>query len=211
MSRQAAVIAGIVIIGMLGAAAWSVHAGRRAITAGFRFDDLAGHALVSTARPDLSAPITAPELETIEAVARAEIRLAFADTSLRVGHSMAANYRVQVVRNLGGGARALLPVAGASRPLPGRRGIGAVNFGALANSAVAYAPADSSREAVIDAIGRGIGRSAVHEFAHQILPHFDLHDTPDRRSYEYADLRPEHFYGDVHWGVAWKALRDRLR
>jgi hypothetical protein len=209
MSRQSTVVVGIIVIGLAAFSAWSIRAGDRAISAGFWFDEAAGHAMDGVT-DRLGGPMTAPELRRIESLARAELRVAFANTRLMLGDSPAANYRVRVVRDLGGGARSLLPVAGASRPLPGRRGIGEVNFGAIANAAVAYAPADAARETIIDAIGRGIGRSAVHEFAHQILVKFELHDTADRRSYEYEDLRPEHFYGDVHWSIAAKALQDRI-
>jgi hypothetical protein len=205
MSRQGVVVVGIIVIGLIGFSAWSIRAGDRAISAGFCFDEVTGHAMNG-----LGGPLTAPELERIESLARVELRAAFSNTRLMLGDSPAANYRVRVVRDLAGGPRSLLPVAGASWPLPGRRGVGAVNFGAIANSAIAYAPADAGRDAIVDAIGRGIGRSAAHEFAHQILPIFDLHDTTDRRSYEYEDLRSEHFYGDVHWSIAAKALHDAL-
>jgi hypothetical protein len=209
MSRQSAVVVGIIVIGLAGFSAWSIRAADRAISAGFWFDEVTGHAMDGpTGR--LGGPITAPELSRIESLARAELRVAFSNTRVIVEDSPDANYRVRVVRDLGGGPRSLLPVAGASLPLPGRRGVGAVNFGVLANSAIAYAPADASRETIIEAIGRGVGRSAAHEFAHQILAAFPLHNTTDRLSYEYEDLRPEHFYGDVHWGVASRALHDRV-
>jgi hypothetical protein len=41
-----------------------------------------------------------------------------------------------------------------------------------------------------------------------MLRGFPLHDTTDRRSYEYPHLRPEHFYGPVHWGIAASRLKE---
>jgi hypothetical protein len=78
------------------------------------------------------------------------------------------------------------------------------------NNAIAYAPAGAARQTIIEAIGRGIGRTAVHEFAHQLVGSFSLHNTTDRSSYEYADLRPEHFYGELHWGVALPRLQQQI-
>jgi hypothetical protein len=117
-------------------------------------------------------------------------------------------YRVRVVQDIRGQRK--LPVAGESRPLPGRRGFGTVSFVVTTNNAIAYAPAGAGRQTIIEAIGRGIGRTAVHEFAHQLVGSFALHNTTDRSSYEYADLRPEHFYGELHWGVALPRLQERI-
>jgi hypothetical protein len=85
-----------------------------------------------------------------------------------------------------------------------------VSFGVLAASAIGYAPQDADRGAVVEGIGRGIGRAAVHEFAHQFLPSAAIHGE-DVRSYEYgAANRPEQFYGEMHWDIAWPLLKKRL-
>jgi hypothetical protein len=82
----------------------------------------------------------------------------------------------------------------------------------LASSAVAYAPEGASRSAMIEAIGRGIGRAAVHEFAHLLLPRAPLHDSRDVQSYEYASAaRREQYFGDMRWDIAWPLQQRRLR
>jgi hypothetical protein len=209
MSTQGAVIAGVVALGMACVGALSIRSVNQPITAGIWFEDVsAGGSDAVTAR--LGAAVTRPELKRIEAVARAELTAAFSYTRVTFSDSPRAMYRLRVVQHLGGGPRAALPVAGLSRPLPGRRGVGAINFRLIASSAIAYAPAGTPRDDLIAAIGRGIGRTAVHEFAHQMLGSFPLHQTADPLSYEYADLRPEHFYGELHWAMAAPALAELI-
>jgi hypothetical protein len=61
------------------------------------------------------------------------------------------------------------------------------------------------------AIGKGIGRTAAHEFAHQILVHVSLHDTQDPDSYENGiSNRPSQFYGTLHWAFARPFLAESL-
>ena len=62
-------------------------------------------------------------------------------------------------------------------------GDGAVNFSLLAAYAESYAPADANREAIVFAVGRGVGRAAVHEFGHQLLGSAQF-DGTDAQSYE---------------------------
>jgi hypothetical protein len=208
LSRQGAVVAGVVVVGITWVAAWSMRAEHQAISAAFWFERVTyDESEVFAER--LGGAMTQEELRTIDSIARAELRLAFANTRLTFSDSRDAMYRVRVTQNLRG-RFSVLPVAGESRPLPGRRGLGAVNFLLMANSAVVYAPSETSRQAVIEAIGRGIGRTAVHEFAHQLVGSFALHNTADRSSYEYADIRREHFYGDLHWTVALPMLEKRI-
>jgi hypothetical protein len=76
---------------------------------------------------------------------------------------------------------------------------------------MAHAPAGASRADIVDAIGRGLGRAAVHEFAHQILPHGPMHNTQDRASYEYwSSNRATQYYGEMRWSVALPKLEERL-
>jgi hypothetical protein len=90
-------------------------------------------------------------------------------------------------------------------------GNGAVNFTLLAGYAESYAPADAGRAAVVTAIGRGVGRAAVHEFAHQLLGTARIHDSDDQQSYEYGSAaRPEQYYGEMHWAGAWPTLCERF-
>jgi hypothetical protein len=76
---------------------------------------------------------------------------------------------------------------------------------------VRFAPPGTSRAELVAAIGRGIGRVAAHELAHQILPRGDLHATTDVASYDFGSIdRPGQFYGPMHWDLAGPRLRQVL-
>jgi hypothetical protein len=101
--------------------------------------------------------------------------------------------------------------AGESRVVAGFGGLGAVNFRMLVSSAVAHAPDGSDRASIVTGIGRGVGRTAVHEFAHQFLRTAPLDASDDRSSYEFRSAdRAEQFYGSVHWARAWPLLERRF-
>ena len=88
---------------------------------------------------------------------------------------------------------------------------GFVNFTSLASNAIRYAPESTPREDIVSAIGRGIGRSAVHEFAHMMAPDVPIHDTTDPDSYEDSNTaRVSQYYGHMRWNMAWQALKERL-
>jgi hypothetical protein len=89
-------------------------------------------------------------------------------------------------------------------------GAGAVSFEFAANGAMAYAPESAARPVVIDAIGRGAGRVAVHEFAHQLVPHIEIHNSRNPNSYEYGSISREQYFGDMHWDIAGPALDERI-
>jgi hypothetical protein len=90
-------------------------------------------------------------------------------------------------------------------------GSGAVSFETLASQAIARAPADADRGAIVAAIGRGIGRAAVHELTHQLFPRLAIHASRDPNSYEYWNsARTAQYYGPIRWDVAWPYLLERL-
>jgi hypothetical protein len=155
----------------------------------------------------LGAPLTSADLLAIESAARQELHVAFAHTRLHFPEAGKPAYRVRVVPQRYAPSR---PVAGESRAFGGILGNGVVNFNIVALSALAYSNGASDREAIVHAIGRGIGRTAVHEFAHQILGPAGMDRTDDPFSYEHADLRPEHFYAPLHWGPAAAHLQERI-
>jgi hypothetical protein len=169
---------------------------------------------VSYVSPRLGDPITATELAGIETIARAEIATAFERFDVVVSGNRQARYHVRVVqRLLDQRFRSReVSVAGESRGAAGWGGSGAVSFDFLAGSAMVYAPEEIGRAELVAAIGRGIGRSAVHEFAHQLLPSTPIHDTRDRASYEFESAaRIEQYFGDMRWDVARPLLEHRLR
>lgn len=160
----------------------------------------------------LTSAITEEEMKTIAAVARAEIARAFAGLRITFSDRQDAMYRVRVVQRLRNPMAPRYPApSGESRRIAGLGGQGAVNFQLLSNSAIAYAPNGANRAAIIEAIGRGVGRAAVHEFAHQFLGTFPIHDSKDRQSYEYPTAdRPEQYYGDMHWDIAGPLLKEKF-
>ena len=156
----------------------------------------------------IGGPVRPEEQLHIESIARAELATAYAGLRIRFTSQPQATFRVSVVQDIP--ARAL-PVAGASRRLPLGGGIGEVSFRTLGSQAVGNAPRDATRGRIIDAIGKGIGRTAAHEFAHQLLDHVNLHDTKDPDSYENGiSNRPSQFYGTLHWAFARPLLAKTL-
>jgi len=203
--RRALIVAIACAIAASGCA-WPQQWTRRPIEAGFWFER------VSFDSSRLSGALTAAEIETIAAVARSEITTAFDGFNINISDRRNTRYRVRVVQELREQlSRRGMRVAGESRAAAGLGGAGAVSFSFIASGAMVYSPEDASRAALVDAIGRGIGRVAVHEFAHQLLPKAAIHDTRDRQSYEYASAtRPEQYFGDMRWDVARPLLLARV-
>jgi hypothetical protein len=196
-----------VLAGMTALMGWRHAEGTRAraVEAGFWLDDVSFH----SAR--LGGSLTPGDISRVREVAVAELANAFAGLRIRVTSNRRARYHVRVVQNVRD-TRMKWPidVAGQSRGMAGVGGGGVVNFTLLASGAVVYAPDEVDRAGIIDAIGRGVGRSAVHEFAHQLLPHANLHRSRNRGSYEYyAASRPEQYYGAIAWDLAGPLLRAR--
>jgi hypothetical protein len=160
----------------------------------------------------LGGAVTAGELATIEAIATSELVAAFDGLPIRFSNRRDTRYHVRVVQELHD-PRFLRRVgsAGQSRIVDGFGGSGAVSFFFLASGAAAYAPANASRSEIVVAIGRGIGRTAVHEVTHQLLPGTQIHESTNQRSYEYGSAaRPQHYYGEMEWDFARPLLERRL-
>jgi hypothetical protein len=181
---------------------------RRVARAGFWFDDVTFDVPAFTQK--FGSPIIEHEKKTIESVARSELRTAYSGLRISFTDTSNAFYRVRVVQRFPGrhGYRS----AGTAEsltfgPLGGH---GSINFEFVAALAVNYGPPDSKRAAIIEAIGRGIGRVAVHELAHQILATEQMDVRDDRESYEYAATGQSTFYGPMHWGGARRILLEKL-
>jgi hypothetical protein len=179
---------------------------REPVELGFWFEP------VSYSSPRIGDPISAAELAAIESIAREEIAGAFAPFRVIVSDNHAARYSVRVVpavkddRLQRGG-----DVAGASNAMPGLGGNGRVSFEFLANGAMVFSPPTATREDVLDAVGRGIGRVAIHEFLHQLLPKTPIHDSRDARTYEgNSPALLDGYFGELHWGLAKPPLEQRV-
>jgi hypothetical protein len=182
-------------------------ANERVVEAGFWFDRVTFDLPVGDVER-IGGPIRPDEQSQIESVARADLEAAYAGLRIRFTSQPSALYRVSVVQDIP--ARAL-PVAGASRRLLLGGGIGEVSFRTLGSQACGNAPPDATRARIIEAIGKGIGRTAAHELAHQILLRVNLHDTKDPDSYENGiSNRPSQFYGTLHWAFVRPLLAKAL-
>lgn len=196
----------VALAGSLAGALWLGHQSAGHVpTLGFWFEPI-----TYTATP-IGGAVTPADLDRIEHIARAEVDQAFAPLRVALSDRHDATYRVAVVSSVRDprfGAE--MEVAGASRAVAGFGGGGTVSFAMLAGHAIGLRPEGTDRAGVIDAIGRGIGRAAVHEFAHQLLPTAPMHG-PDRGSYEYGSAsRREQYYGPMHWDIAWPMLEARV-
>lgn len=180
--------------------------GPRTVEAGFWFEP------VSYASARIGGALTPADLHTISAVAREELVAAFEGLGITLTDERHAPYRVQVVQKVRDPrTRRDMKVAGHSRGVPGIGGVGVVSFAFFASGATVYAPDTATRDAIIAAIGRGIGRGAVHEFTHQLLPKAAIHASRDPASYEYRSAaRPEQFFGEMRWNLARPLLQARL-
>lgn len=181
--------------------------GPRDIELGFWFEPVA----FSSTR--LGAPITADELAAIETMARAEVRNAFRDFDVTVTTNRNARYKVNVVQQLQDGRmlRRKVDVAGQSRFIAGLGGAGAVSFNFVASGATVYAPDTADRATVLEALGRALGRTAVHEFAHQLAPRTPIHDTRSPNSYESGTTSAAQYFGEMGWDIARPELEQRLK
>ena len=177
-------------------------------TAGLFFAE-GSFVLPAEATAGLGGPLTDEEMTSIRRTSRLELEWAFAGFRITVTDDRGAFYRVEVVPNLR--PRGPLPNSGESLALGFLGGAGAVGFDIVALKAVQYAPKGASRQAIIEGVGRGVGRVAAHEFAHQILGAVPLHNDADEHSYEYPSPdRAAQYYGDLRWTTALPLLRQKL-
>jgi hypothetical protein len=182
------------------------------VTAGFWFED--GMTFDVPGAKRIGGPLTVDEQRRIAAIARVEVEQAFAAFRIDVNDRKDAWYRVavsQVIRPGRGSTVRFSGASGQSMVFGPFGGSGVVNFYLLAAQAIAFAPAGATRAEIVDAMGRGVGRAAVHEFAHQLLPRGPIHITQDEASYEFGSSnRVAQYYGAMRWSVAYPALVGRL-
>jgi hypothetical protein len=192
------------------AASALVACGHPTATAGFWYDDNESFALPAHAAEKLGGLLTGAELESIKQTSRTELNRAFAGMRISITDHHDAFWRVEVVRALRG--RGPLPSAGESMPRGFLGGSGGVSFELVALKAIQYAPAGAARQTIVEGIGRGIGRVAAHEFAHQMINSADTHNPGDENSYEFPSPdRAAQYYGELRWTTARPFLEQRLR
>ena len=153
-SRRAAAVAGLTaaVLGC-GPAACSRS---REVEAAFWFEDVRFRSV------RLGGDVTPADLAVIEPVARRELTQAFAGLPVRFTSSRNALHRVRVIQEVRDQRfRGNWGVAGQSFAVPGLGGHSEVSFLFLASGAVAQAPESAPRSEVLEAIGRGIGRTAM--------------------------------------------------
>ena len=205
-SRQVLVLA-IGLVMAVAAVLFVVRARSGRADLSFWFESIGEDARTTLPRR-LSGDLSTDDMNAIEAIAREEIVHAFRDYPISVVGRTEALYHVRVVDSLqssmGGSAESYV--------FPGMGGQGYINFRSLAHGAVTYAPPDADRRELVEAIGRGIGRAAVHEFTHQLLGRQALIDeSKDIQSYEYGSTnRREQYYGRIRWDIAAPMLRQKF-
>lgn len=207
---SARIVIGVAALATTVLLAWQVarRSADHVVAAGFWFD---GVTFETPALATLGGPLTSGERAAIEDVARTELAAAFDGLRLDVTSARTAHYRVRVVQAFPPRQAIRGMAVAESRVLGALGGEGAVDFATLAALAVRYAPPGTTRAEVVGAIGRGIGRVAAHELAHQILPRGDLHATTDEASYDFGAVsRAGQFYGPMHWDLAAPRLRAVL-
>lgn len=206
--RRQVIVIGIGVI--FAAAVWLLMAVSRsaATELAFWFEPI--HSDATTALPErFGGDISADDMKIIEAVSREEIVRAFSAYPISIVGRAAARYHVRVTDGLhsrtGGSAESYV--------FPGLGGQGFVNFRSIAFGAINHAPADATREQIIAAIGRGVGRAAVHEFTHQLLGRqAPIDSSKDIESYEYGSTdRRAQYYGPIRWDLAEPLLRQKFR
>lgn len=165
----------------------------------FRFPDDAGERLGGPLQPD--------EIETIKRISRDEVVRAFTGYRVTFSENRRAFWRVSVIYSMG----RLLPSAGETISMGRFGGSGQVAFAILASNALLHAPPGASRQAIIEGLGRGIGRAAVHEYAHQILGLNLMQESTDEQTYECNTAnRAAQYYGELHWSTALAGLERRI-
>jgi hypothetical protein len=154
-------------------------------------------------------PLTADDCATIERIARAEVVAAFAGLRVDVNADPYAFWTVHVRAFVPSRSR-MIGAAGASLAFGPLGGRGMVGLMPLTGQALRHAPPHATRTELVAAIGRGVGRSVVHELAHQIAG--GAIDGSDPFTYEYGSVdRAVQYYGVLKWGPVGDRVRERLQ
>jgi hypothetical protein len=180
------------------------------IDVGFWYEDFS-YRLPDQLTDRIGGPLTVADIDVIQGVSRDELARAFAGLRIAVTDRRDAIWRIGVVYDIPRTPLGMVPRntprSGEMRNVGFLGGTGSVEFQQLAFAAFHYAPEGATRADIIRGIGRGIGRTAAHEFGHAmgLLGHSD-----DPLSYEAGSWdRAAQYYGELHW-AAWPLLQDRF-
>jgi hypothetical protein len=186
------------------------QASRSPIAVGFSYADSAISADPVITR-ELGHPVGPDEIGVIKETSRAELERAFAGLPLRLTDGRGF-WRIRVVPSVmirAPSGRPMAIAAGTSYGLGPLGGAAFINFSTIAVNAHRYAGPEASRSDIVEGIGRGIGRAAVHELAHMIGVAVDI--RTDDRSYEYYSAdRASQYYGELHWNATLPMLRQEM-
>lgn len=210
-SVKAGIVAVVATLLLVGAIEW--RAARTAMTAGFWFEPTAFR-LPAHLADELGGPLTPAETDRIAYVARRELDQAFAGLDVVFPADGTGFWRVQVVDAVSvvtfRGRRMPFAVSGATLGFGLLGGRSAIGLTLHATNAVRYTPEGVTRTEIVDAIGRGVGRAAVHEFGHQIAGS-QMDNRTDRDTYEYfSSDRASQYYGTLRWGPARARIREKV-
>jgi hypothetical protein len=184
---------------------------RAVVEVGFWFDDVTFELSSPLDLQQLGGPIDDREKAMIRELAQHEMESAYADLRVRFTENRRAYHRVRVVQGeLEGATKLSRGAAGQTVAMGPAGGDSTISFYVAVRGAFAYASSQATRRDILEGIGRGVGRTAVHELAHQFLGTTSAHSRDDR-SYEYGSPdRIGQYYGPIHWSTAWEPLQERL-
>ncbi len=156
--------------------------------------------------------LTTPEQERLKDVALATLRAAFEPFDVRFAET-AAGDRAITIEDTPYGGMATFGAAGMTYPASM---VSSVRFDVLGNAVLAtvHCPSidgcrSTTRGALIDGLGRGVGATAGHELGHQAGLGFS-HDSRCDDCYDGgSSLSHAHFFGAKHWSD--EALRRMRR
>ena len=206
-SRQVLVLAATLVLAAV-ASLYVVISGPGPVDIAFWFEPISDDVRHSV--PDrIAGGISAQDIVVIETTAREEVVHAFRDLPVVVSTDRVETYRVRVVGRL---QNPMTAPSAESHLIAGLGGQGFVNFQLHAHGAVTYARVGASRDEIIEGIGRGIGRAAVHEFTHQLLGRSaKIDSSEDMQSYEFGSaVRQQQYDGPMRWDIAAPMLRKRF-
>jgi hypothetical protein len=207
-SRQTAVGLFVIAIAVSLFAVLAWRAPETAMSAGFWYEPNAFRLSPNLTRR-LGGPLNAGEIDTIVQRSRRELESAYSGLRIAIGEDRGAFWRIQVVQTVQG--RSPMPRAGQTIGLGPLGGLAQLGFAVLAATAMRHAAPDASRQSIVEAIGRGAGRAAVHELAHQILGTVEMDNTSDDQSYEFHSFdRPAQYFGELRWSSAWPLLAAKV-